>query len=76
MQEYVFKHAFAGQRNKCPSVSRLHMLSELEEYFRVCHDFPMRSEDSSESSGHCSLEGLLKQWDARLQMAQVIELKY
>lgn len=51
------------------------MLSELEEYFRVCHDFPMRSEDSSESSGHCSLEGLLKQWDARLQMAQVIELK-
>ena len=50
---------------------RLHMLSEIEEYFRVCHDFPTRSEDSSEPSGRCSMEGLLQQWHARLQMAQV-----
>ena len=47
------------------------MLSEVEEYFRVCHDFPAQSDDSSEPSGRCSMEGLLQQWNARLQMAQV-----
>ncbi|XP_076443272.1 serine/threonine-protein kinase ATR-like isoform X2 [Babylonia areolata] len=51
-------------------ILRLHMLSEIEEYFRVCHDFPAPSEDSSEPSGRCSMQALLQQWNARLQMAQ------
>ncbi|KAK7486773.1 hypothetical protein BaRGS_00021920, partial [Batillaria attramentaria] len=51
-------------------ILRLHMLGELEEYFRSLHDFPPRSEDSSEPSSQYSLAELLDQWDARLQMAQ------
>ncbi|KAL8622808.1 hypothetical protein ACOMHN_026929 [Nucella lapillus] len=46
------------------------MLSEIEDYFRVCHDFPAPSEDSSEPSGRCSMQDLLHQWNSRLQMAQ------
>lgn len=50
---------------------RLHMLSELEDYFHVCHNFSASSSDSSEPLVQSSREELLRQWNCRLQMVQV-----
>ena len=49
------------------------MLSEMAEYFHVYHGFPsVRVGSGCQSDDHASSRtGLLKQWDYRLQMAQV-----
>ncbi|XP_025077039.1 serine/threonine-protein kinase ATR-like isoform X1 [Pomacea canaliculata] len=51
-------------------ILRLHMLSELEDYFHVCHNFSASSSDSSEPLVQSSQEELLRQWNCRLQMVQ------
>lgn len=70
MTNYSLIDMFSGHYIIVSFVNRLHLLTEIEECFRVLTD--LKTEVEPGDNNRISPADLLKNWDSRLQVMQVL----